>query len=118
MSIRSLYMMQTGSVCESSYQLRGRVGRPNRSAYAFLLDKCYKMIKEVAEKRLKAIREFTDLGSGYKIAMKDLEIRGAGNLLGQEQSEILRQSVMICIARCSQRCDPASRLVRRCVRSS
>ena len=68
------------------YQLRGRVGRSNRSAYAFLLYRRDKMIKEVAEKRLKAIREFTELGSGYKIAMKDLEIRGAGNLLGQEQS--------------------------------
>jgi transcription-repair coupling factor (superfamily II helicase) len=68
------------------YQLRGRVGRSNRSAYAFLLYRRDKMIKEVAEKRLKAIREFTDLGSGYKISMKDLEIRGAGNLLGQEQS--------------------------------
>ncbi len=68
------------------YQLRGRVGRSNRSAYAFLLYKRDKMIKEVAEKRLKAIREFTELGSGYKISMKDLEIRGAGNLLGQEQS--------------------------------
>ena len=68
------------------YQLRGRVGRSNRSAYAFLMYKRDKMIKEVAEKRLKAIREFTELGSGYKISMKDLEIRGAGNLLGQEQS--------------------------------
>lgn len=68
------------------YQLRGRVGRTNKSAYAFLLYKRDKMIKEVAEKRLKAIREFTDLGSGYKISMKDLEIRGAGNLLGKEQS--------------------------------
>ncbi|MCM1272280.1 MAG: transcription-repair coupling factor [Clostridium sp.] len=68
------------------YQLRGRVGRSNRSAYAFLLYKRDKMIKEVAEKRLKAIREYTELGSGYKISMKDLEIRGAGNLLGQEQS--------------------------------
>ena len=68
------------------YQLRGRVGRSSRSAYAFLLYKRDKMIKEVAEKRLKAIREFTDLGSGYKISMKDLEIRGAGNLLGQQQS--------------------------------
>ncbi|MBR1816043.1 MAG: transcription-repair coupling factor [Lachnospiraceae bacterium] len=68
------------------YQLRGRVGRTNRSAYAFLLYKRDKIIKEVAEKRLKAIREFTELGSGYKISMKDLEIRGAGNLLGQEQS--------------------------------
>lgn len=68
------------------YQLRGRVGRSNRSAYAFLMYRRDKIIKEVAEKRLKAIREFTDLGSGYKISMKDLEIRGAGNLLGQEQS--------------------------------
>lgn len=68
------------------YQLRGRVGRSNRSAYAFLLYKRDKMIKEVAEKRLKAIRDFTELGSGYKISMKDLEIRGAGNLIGQEQS--------------------------------
>ncbi len=68
------------------YQLRGRVGRSNRSAYAFLMYKRDKMIKETAEKRLKAIREFTDLGSGYKISMRDLEIRGAGNLLGQEQS--------------------------------
>lgn len=68
------------------YQLRGRVGRSSRSAYAFLMYRRDKMIKEVAEKRLKAIREFTELGSGYKISMKDLEIRGAGNLLGQEQS--------------------------------
>lgn len=68
------------------YQLRGRVGRSSRSSYAFLMYKRDKMIKEVAEKRLKAIREFTDLGSGYKISMKDLEIRGAGNLLGQQQS--------------------------------
>lgn len=68
------------------YQLRGRVGRSNRSAYAFLMYKRDRLIKETAEKRLKAIREFTDLGSGYKISMRDLEIRGAGNLLGQEQS--------------------------------
>lgn len=67
------------------YQLRGRVGRSNRSAYAFLMYKKNKMIKEVAEKRLQAIREFTDLGSGFKIAMRDLEIRGAGNLLGEKQ---------------------------------
>lgn len=67
------------------YQLRGRVGRSNRMAYAFLLYKKDKMLKEVAEKRLAAIREFTDLGSGFKIAMRDLEIRGAGNLLGAEQ---------------------------------
>lgn len=68
------------------YQLRGRVGRSDRSAYAFLMYRRDKVLKEVAEKRLKAIREFTDLGSGYKISMRDLEIRGAGNLLGQEQS--------------------------------
>ena len=67
------------------YQLRGRVGRSNRTAYAFLMYKRDKMLKEVAEKRLTAIREFTDLGSGFKIAMRDLEIRGAGNLLGQKQ---------------------------------
>lgn len=67
------------------YQLRGRVGRSNRSSYAFLMYKRDKMLKEVAEKRLQAIREFTDLGSGFKIAMRDLEIRGAGNLLGAAQ---------------------------------
>lgn len=67
------------------YQLRGRVGRSNRTAYAFLMYKKDKMLKEVAEKRLAAIKEFTDLGSGFKIAMRDLEIRGAGNLLGVEQ---------------------------------
>ncbi len=68
------------------YQLRGRVGRSNRTAYAFLMYKKDKMLKEVAEKRLSAIREFTDLGSGFKIAMRDLEIRGAGSLLGRKQS--------------------------------
>lgn len=67
------------------YQLRGRVGRSNRTSYAFLMYKRDKMLKEVAEKRLEAIREFTDLGSGFKIAMRDLEIRGAGNLLGEKQ---------------------------------
>ena len=67
------------------YQLRGRVGRSNRTAYAFLMYKQNKMLKEVAEKRLSAIKEFTELGSGFKIAMRDLEIRGAGNLLGARQ---------------------------------
>lgn len=67
------------------YQLRGRVGRSNRTAYAFLMYRRNKMLKEVAEKRLSAIREFTELGSGFKIAMRDLEIRGAGNLLGAQQ---------------------------------
>ncbi|MBE5950815.1 MAG: transcription-repair coupling factor [Lachnospiraceae bacterium] len=68
------------------YQLRGRVGRSSRTSYAFLMYKRDKMLKEVAEKRLQAIRQFTELGSGFKIAMRDLEIRGAGNLLGAEQS--------------------------------
>lgn len=67
------------------YQLRGRVGRSNRNAYAFLMYKRDKILKEEAEKRLKAIREFTDLGSGFKISMRDLEIRGAGNILGMRQ---------------------------------
>ena len=67
------------------YQLRGRVGRSNRVAYAFFLYKRDKVLKEVAEKRLAAIKEFSDLGSGFKIALRDLEIRGAGNLLGDEQ---------------------------------
>jgi transcription-repair coupling factor (superfamily II helicase) len=67
------------------YQLRGRVGRSNRTAYAYLCYKREKILKETAEKRLQAIREFTELGSGFKIAMRDLEIRGAGNLLGPEQ---------------------------------
>ncbi len=67
------------------YQLRGRVGRSNRTSYAFLMYRRNKMLKEVAEKRLSAIREFTELGSGFKIAMRDLEIRGAGNLLGAQQ---------------------------------
>lgn len=68
------------------YQLRGRVGRSNRTAYAFLMYRRDKMLKEVAEKRLAAIKEFTELGSGFKIAMRDLELRGAGNLLGEQQS--------------------------------
>lgn len=68
------------------YQLRGRVGRSNRNAFAFLMYKQNTLLKETAEKRLQAIREFTDLGSGYKISMRDLEIRGAGNILGQAQS--------------------------------
>ena len=67
------------------YQLRGRVGRSSRTSYAFLMYKRDKVLKEVAEKRLQAIREFTELGSGIKIAMRDLEIRGAGNVLGAEQ---------------------------------
>ncbi|MCR5655112.1 MAG: transcription-repair coupling factor [Lachnospiraceae bacterium] len=67
------------------YQLRGRVGRSSRNAYAFLMYKRDKILREVAQKRLEAIKEFTDLGSGYRIATKDLELRGAGNLLGKMQ---------------------------------
>ncbi|MDD3243652.1 MAG: transcription-repair coupling factor [Eubacteriales bacterium] len=67
------------------YQLRGRVGRSNRLAYAYFMYRPSKAISEIAEKRLTAIREFTEFGSGFKIAMRDLEIRGSGNLLGAEQ---------------------------------
>lgn len=68
------------------YQLRGRVGRSNRIAYAYLMYRPEKSISEVSEKRLEAIKGFTELGSGFKIAMRDLSIRGAGNLLGKSQS--------------------------------
>jgi len=68
------------------YQLRGRVGRTDRIAYAYLLHNEEEVLSEAAEKRLRAIREFTELGSGFKIAMRDMEIRGAGNILGPEQS--------------------------------
>ena len=67
------------------YQLRGRVGRTNRMAYAYLMYRKDKVLTEVAEKRLKAIKDFTELGSGFKVAMRDLEIRGAGNLMGSAQ---------------------------------
>lgn len=67
------------------YQLRGRVGRSNRVAFAYFTYKPEKALSEVAEKRLQAIKEFTELGAGFKIAMRDLEIRGAGNILGPEQ---------------------------------
>ncbi len=68
------------------YQLRGRVGRSGRLAYAYLMYRKDRNLSEVAEKRLRAIRDFTEFGSGFRIAMKDLELRGAGNLLGTEQS--------------------------------
>lgn len=68
------------------YQLRGRVGRSNRLAYAYFTYQREKVLSEVAEKRLTAIREFTEFGSGFRVAMRDLEIRGAGNLLGAQQS--------------------------------
>ena len=67
------------------YQLRGRVGRSNRKAFAYLMYKPQKILTEIAEKRLAAIREFTEFGAGFKIAMRDLEIRGAGNLIGAQQ---------------------------------
>ena len=68
------------------YQLRGRVGRSNRIAYCYLMYNKHKILSEVAEKRLKAIKEFTELGSGFAIAKRDLSIRGAGDILGSEQS--------------------------------
>ena len=67
------------------YQIRGRVGRSNRLAYAYITYEADKSLSEVSEKRLKAIKDFTEFGSGFKIALRDLEIRGAGNLLGREQ---------------------------------
>ena len=67
------------------YQLRGRVGRSNRIAYTYLMYDNNKVLTEIAEKRLKAIREFTEFGAGFKIAMRDMEIRGAGNVLGAQQ---------------------------------
>jgi transcription-repair coupling factor (superfamily II helicase) len=67
------------------YQLRGRVGRSDRRAYAYFLYPSYRSLSDTAKKRLQAIREFSELGSGFKLAMRDLEIRGAGNLLGKEQ---------------------------------
>lgn len=82
------------------YQLRGRVGRSNRTAYAFLMYKRDKMLKEVAEKRLSAIREFTDLGSGFKIAMRDLEIRGRAISWACASTDIWRLWGTICTARC------------------
>ncbi len=68
------------------YQLRGRVGRSGRSSYAYLMYKKDKVLSEIAEKRLQTIKEFTEFGSGFKISMRDLEIRGAGTVLGEEQS--------------------------------
>ncbi len=73
------------------YQIRGRVGRADRQAYAYITYKRDKILSEVADKRLKAIKEFTEFGSGFKIAMRDLEIRGAGSLLGEIQSGHLEQ---------------------------
>ena len=69
----------------AALSIRGRVGRSNRVAYAYFTYQKDKVLTEVAEKRLQAIKEFTELGSGFKIAMRDLSIRGAGNLLGAQQ---------------------------------
>ena len=68
------------------YQIRGRIGRSTRTAYAYLMYREDKVLSDVAAKRLKAIKDFTELGSGFRIAMRDLEIRGAGNVIGSEQS--------------------------------
>lgn len=73
------------------YQLRGRVGRSNRIAYAYLTYRPNKILSQIAEKRLSAIKEFTELGAGFKIALRDLQIRGAGNILGPEQSGFMVQ---------------------------
>jgi transcription-repair coupling factor (superfamily II helicase) len=73
------------------YQIRGRVGRRNRIGYCYLMIEPNKELTEAAEKRLKSIKEFTQLGSGYKIAMRDLTIRGAGDLLGPQQSGFIDQ---------------------------
>ena len=82
------------------YQLRGRVGRSNRVAYAYFAYKRDKVLSEVAEKRLQAIKEFTELGSGFKIAMRDLSIRGAGNLLELNNMDLLILSDLIYILKC------------------
>ena len=73
------------------YQIRGRVGRSDKQAYAYITYKPDKLLSEVADKRLKAIKEFTEFGSGFKIAMRDLEIRGAGSLLGEIQHGHMEQ---------------------------
>jgi len=73
------------------YQIRGRVGRSNKQAYAYITYRRDKVLNEVADKRLKAIKEFTEFGSGFKIAMRDLEIRGAGSLLGEIQHGHMEQ---------------------------
>ncbi len=77
--------MQIGFGLAQLYQIRGRVGRSDKIAYAYITYRRNKILSEVSEKRLKAIKEFTEFGSGFKIALRDLEIRGAGNILGPEQ---------------------------------
>ena len=82
------------------YQLRGRVGRTNRIAYAYLMYQPDKVLTEVSEKRLQAMRDFTELGSGFKIAMRDLSIRGAGNLLGNNSTDLSIRSDSTYILNC------------------
>ena len=82
------------------YQMRGRVGRSSRLAYAYFVYKRQRVLSEIAQKRLQAIRDFTELGAGFKIAMRDLEIRGAGNLLGAEQHGILPVLDLLLIVVC------------------
>ena len=81
-------------------QLRGRVGRSNRVAYAYFMYQRDKVLTDVAEQRLQAIKEFTELGSGFKIAMRDLSIRGAGNLLERGDMALLIQLALIYIHKC------------------
>jgi len=82
---RAAYRLDSAFVAKAVYQLRGRVGRSSRQAYCYLFYRRNKQLSEIAERRLAAMKEFPALGSGYKVAMRDLEIRGAGNLLGGEQ---------------------------------
>ena len=85
-NVNTLIVKESGMMgLAQLYQLRGRVGRSNRLAYAYFTFRKDRVLGESAEKRLSAIREFTELGSGFKIAMRDLEIRGAGSILGAEQ---------------------------------
>lgn len=99
------------------YQLRGRVGRSNRTSYAFLMYRRNKMLKEVAEKRLHAIREFTEMGSGFKIAMRDLEIRAPEICWAQSSRAIWNRLDTISIVKCSQRLSRRRRASHRQKRS-
>lgn len=98
------------------YQLRGRVGRSNRIAYAYFTYQRDKVLTEVAEKRLQSIKEFTELGSGFKIAMRDLSIRGAGNLLERSSMVSSLPSGLTCIPRCLRRRSTNAKL--RCLAKS
>lgn len=82
------------------YQLRGRVGRSSRIGYAYFLHATNRVLNEVAEERLQAIKEFTELGSGFKIAMRDLNIRGAGNLPVNNSTVSLIRSALTCTHKC------------------